>query len=447
MPNPNPLARPTLACLATCLLLFAAGPVAAEEADGQTEERLDAVERAVEVLTREQDRLRTIVAVPEDEELRSVYGLGPAASKVYLKEKGLSIGGYGEWRGRIYTDDNPNDEKNELDALRAVLYTGYKFNDWILFNAEFEFEHAGTGGGGSASTEFMTLDLLAMDELNARVGLVLIPMGFINEIHEPVFFFGNERPEVERRIIPSTWRENGGGVFGELFGRIQYRAYVVNGFDATGFDDNGLRGGRQKGSEALAEHAAFVARVDAELCDGVLIGGSVYTGKSGQNQTVSSSAGSDFNVPDVWTTIWEVHAQVKRAGFSGRALWAQAHLDQAASLNRVLGASGDLDTSMGYGVATRMVGGYGEVAYDVLGLFLDTEMTLEPFYRFEYLDTQDKTANGFKKNDARERLISVVGLSYKPHPQVVLKADWRYINADSSKDIPNEFQLGFGFVF
>ena len=138
---------------------------------------------------------------------------------------------------------------------------------------------------------------------------------------------------------------------------------------------------------------------------------------------------------------------MKRAGFSGRALWAQAHLDEAASLNRVLSASGDLDTSMGYGVATRMVGGYGEVAYDVLGLFLDTEMTLEPFYRFEYLDTQDKTANGFKKNDARERLISVIGFSYKPHPQVVLKADWRYINADDSKDIPNEFQLGFGFVF
>jgi hypothetical protein len=431
--------------------LVAAPPSLAEEGaagggESSQDERLDAVERAIDVLTREQDRLRTIVAVPEDEELRSVYGLGPAASKVYLKERGLSIGGYGEWRARVYTDDNTDDRQNELDALRAVLYVGYKFNDWIVFNSEYEFEHGGTGGDGSVSTEFMTLDFLGSDEINARLGLVLVPMGFINEIHEPVFFFGAARPEVERRIIPSTWRENGGGLFGELWDRVQYRVYVVNGFDATGFDESGLRGGRQKGSEALADHAAVVARMDVELFDGATLGGSIYSGKSGQNQQVTDEVTDlEMFVPDSWTTIWEVHAEVKRAGFSGRALWTQAYVDEASALSRALVASGDLDP--GVGVARRMVGGYGEVAYEVLGLFLDTEMTLEPFYRFEYLDTQNKVASGFKKDDYWQRLISVVGFSFKPHPQVVIKADWRYINADDSRDIPNEFEFGFGFVF
>jgi len=428
------------------LLLCGVAPPAFSAEETSDDQRLDAVERAIDVLTREQDRLRTIVAVPEDEEMRSVYGLGPAASKVYLKEKGLSIGGYGEWLGKVYTDDNPDDKQNELDALRFVLYTGYKFNDWIVMNSEVEVEHGGDGGeDGEVSLEFMTLDFLYSDELNARAGLLLLPMGFINEIHEPVFYYGASRPEVERRILPTTWRENGGGLFGRLFDVVSYRIYVVNGFDATGFDAEGVRGGRQNGSEALADNAALVARVDLTPVDGVLFGGSVYTGKSGQNQQFGPA---DLNVPGAWTTIWELHGEVKRWGFSGRALWAQAHVDQAAALNRVLGTDPDTGISVDSGVASRMVGGYVEAAYDVLPLFApDTDMTLEPFYRYEYVDTQARAANGYKKDDFQQRQLHVVGLQYKPHPQVVIKADWRYIDADDSREIPNEFEIGFGFVF
>ncbi|MCG8589667.1 MAG: hypothetical protein MJE66_10285, partial [Proteobacteria bacterium] len=342
------------------------------------EERVSELEKQREedrkLFAEELDFLRKAVVVPEDRELISLYGLGPAASKVYQRERGLSIGGYGEVRLRGEVADETG-RQNNFDALRAVMYFGYKFNDWLVFNSELEFEHAGTGGGGSVSTEFLTLDFLLHESFNIRAGLLLVPMGFVNEIHEPTFFFGAERPEVERRIIPSTWRENGAGIFGSFADRVNYRIYVVNGFDASGFSDNGLRGGRQKGSEALSDHFAVVARADVLVMDGLTVGGSVYTGQSGQNQD---------DIPDTPITIWEVHSEYKGHGLSLRALWAQAHLQSTKQLSAAVGSS----------VANRSVGGYGEVAFDVLSLVPETKMSFEPFYRYEHLDTQDNLASG-----------------------------------------------------
>ena len=128
------------------------------------------------------------------------------------------------------------------------------------------------------SVEFMALDFFWKKEANFRTGLVLVPMGFINEVHEPPFFLGVRRPETERRILPATWREMGVGVFGQLGEEVEYRAYVVNGFNAAGFSASGIRGGRQNGNRALAEDFALVGRVDWTPWHGVLLGASAYVG-------------------------------------------------------------------------------------------------------------------------------------------------------------------------
>jgi hypothetical protein len=270
-------------------------------------------------------------------------------------------------------------------------------------------------------------------------------MGFINEVHEPPFYFGAERPEVERRIIPSTWRENGFGIFGSFdlgeAGSLAYRAYGVNGFDATGFDSGGLRGGRQKGSKALAEHFAFVGRVDWDLgpiLPGALLGGSVYAGNSGQNQTDDVT---DRGIPDAFTTLYEVHAQYKAHGLSLRGLFTQAFVDEAGDLSRALGASPDGS------VAKQMVGGYVEVGYDVMPFLLpDSEMSLEPFFRFEHVDTQQVIASGFIADENQDFDVYVAGLSYKPIPQVVVKFDYRKFDPQAGK-IADQVQASIGFVF
>ena len=433
-------------CVTLVALLLSATAVDAGAADGDgteaasEDERIEELEEKVGVLAEELGRLESVFAVPEELALVSVNGLGPAASKVYKKDQGLSIGGYGEVRLRRFENKEDDDQNDIFDALRGVLYFGYKFNDNWIVNSELEFEHAGTGGGGSVSIEFLTLDYLWRDEINFRAGLVLVPMGFINEIHEPNFFYGSERPEIERQIIPTTWRENGVGIFGQLGDRVSYRAYVINGFDGSGFRSSGLRGGRQSGSEALSNDFAFVARADVDVAPGLLVGGSVYTGQSGQEQD-SDATGVTRDLPDVQTTIYEVHAQYKGYGASLRALWTEAYIDEAGRLSRVLALAGNNS------VAQHMRGWYVEVGYDIMPLIQEsTRMSLEPFFRFEQYDTQRDVADGFQRDRSLNIDLYEAGLHFKPIPQVVLKLDYRHFDPEEGHRA-NEVQASFGYVF
>ena len=411
----------------------------AAEATGEAaEERVEALEEKVDILAEEVGRLESIFAVPEELALESFSGLGPAASKVYKRDQGLSIGGYGEVRLRQLVDKGDDDSNSVFDALRAVTYVGYKFNENWVFNSELEFEHGGTGGGGSVSTEFATIDYLHSDEFNIRAGLVLVPMGFINEIHESNFFFGAERPEVERQIIPSTWRENGAGVFGTIADRIHYRAYVINSFEGDGFTSSGLRGGRQSGSRAISNDFAFVGRVDVDVLDGLQLGGSVFTGQTGQEERNSTT---NLKNPDAHLTIYEVHAQFKRYGLSLRALWTQALLNEAGALSA---AAGRGPTA---GIANRMDGLYVEAGYDILPLIMpETKMSLEPYFRYERYDTQKSLGDRFVRDASKDINLYVAGLQYKPIPQVVFKLDYRNFDPREG-DRANEVQALVGYVF
>ncbi len=449
--------------LFSALVIFgAAGSVAADDIDDAIaiahEDRIAELERTVAILADELERTRRELAVPDDQPLSSQYGLAPAASKIYGLDRGLSIGGYGEGYYRNYVGDKGG-AKNRADMLRMVLYAGYKFTDNILFNAEIEFEHATTGStksssGGSVSVEFAYLDFLLRDWANIRAGLVLVPMGFINEIHEPVYYFGVNRPEIERQIIPSTWRENGVGVLGTLFEQVDYQAFVINGFNAEGFDSSGLRGGRQKGNRALAEHLAFVARLDWTPIQQLVVGGSVYHGNSGQNQVVGVTGAFPsytVNIPDTPTTIWEIHAQYEDHGWHLRSLFTMADLGDTADLTAALapvglgGGTGEL--AAGEAIAGEMLGVYGEIAYDVMPLlFPNSESSLEPFFRYSYYDTQRDVPSGFSRDKSKEIEIYTLGFSFQPIPRVVIKADYR--NRIAKKGgLPDEFNLGVGFVF
>ncbi len=431
---------------ATTVVAPAAGTAATAPAEAQPtndSERIDDLEEQVGVLAEEVGRLESIFAVPEELALVSFHGLGPAASKVYKKDGGLSIGGYGENRIRTFHNTGDDDRDNNYDQLRAVLYIGYKFNEnWVL-NSEIEYEH----GGREVGIEFLTIDYIWRDELNFRAGNLLVPMGFVNEIHEPTFFFGAERPEVERVILPSTWNENGAGIWGNIADRIEYRAYAINGFDGQEFTSSGLRAGRQGGAEALANDFAFVARVDVDVVQGMTVGGSVYTGQSGQEQT-SDATGADRNVPDAQTTIYELHVQYKGHGASLRGLWTEAFIDEAGRLSRVLAK--DPTAS----VAQQMRGWYLEAAYDILPLFMEsTRASVEPFFRFERYDTQrDVSDLGFDRDRTKDIDLYVAGVQFKPIPQLVFKLDYRHFDlartsSTGARQRADEVQGLVGYVF
>lgn len=390
--------------------------IAAMKEQGTGDDRVAELERRLDLIAAEIERLKIGEAATTADE--SEHGLGPAASKIYRAERGISIGGYGELRYQNFEDG-----EDEFDLLRAVLYFGYKFDDRWLFNSEIEYEHAGEEVG----VELAYLDYLWRPQANLRAGLLLIPMGFINELHEPTTFLGANRPISERIIIPATWRENGVGLFGEA-GPLSYRTYVVAGLDASGFTAGGIRGGRQEGIESSAEDLAWVGRLDYSGLPGLLVGGSAYLGDSGQ--------GLD---PGVGTQIVEGHLEWKWKGLELRALGVQAELDDVAELNDELGLSGNRS------VGERLTGQYLQVGYDVLA-GRGGDQAFIPFGRWETYNTQDEVPRGFSADPANDVEVLTLGFSYKPIDQIVVKVDHQSFDNEAGTGT-DQFNVLLGWIF
>ncbi len=408
----------------------------AQPAQTGTQPTVEELKRQLDILAAEVEKLRsgeadTLELTPER---RRALGLAPSAAATYRrKTEGVSLAGYGEMLLQNFDGQNQagvsSNPATRIDFLRAILYAGYRFSDQFLFNSEIEVEHADEVG-----VEFAYVDYLATPHLTFRGGMMLIPLGLTNEFHEPTVFIGATRPETERRILPSTWRENGGGVLGS-FGTINFRAYVVNGMKASGFSAAGVRGGRQGGGEALAANWAFAGRADATPIPGVFGGVGVYRGGSGQNE-IRSSTGSFV---DVGTTIAELHGQAQLRGFDVRALYARASLDDAATLNAAL------RTPLNAPVADRMRGGYLQAGYNVLSQ-RDTLVSVLPFVRFEHVDTQDRVPAGYQRDLSRDGNFKTLGLEVKPIASVVIKADYQWIT-NAARTGRNQFNVNLGYAF
>ncbi|HEX8407388.1 MAG TPA: hypothetical protein VF883_00870 [Thermoanaerobaculia bacterium] len=394
--------------------------------------------RQIEVLSAEIESLKTrqtdTTAVADTEQ----FGLGAAASKVYRVDHGISFGGYGEMLYENFAGSNDagvrTTTKDRFDMLRGVLYTGYKYNDRVLFNSEIEFEHGNTALGGEASVEFAYLDFMATKNVGVRTGLLLIPMGLVNEQHEPTTYLTARRSTVENAIIPTTWREMGAGVFGE-HGPLSWRAYAVNSIRGDRFTAGGVRGGRQKGANAQIEDIALTGRLDYEPFDGTTIGGSFFSGNTGQGNAVSGS------VVEGNLTIFDLHGEAQFRGATVRALWAQATLDDVAQLNALQGLTGNRS------IGEELGGWYVEAGYDVSSLLPRFgESALTPYLRYEQLDTQRSVPLGFTRNPASEQTIFTIGLQFRPVPQTVIKADYQNSDNEAGTGL-DQWNVGVGYIF
>ena len=140
-----------------------------------------------------------------------------------------TVHGYGEMHLQM-----PDNGPSLIDQHRFVIGIHSELADWIHLNAEIDFEHAAQ----ELEFEYGQLDFLLTNNLNARAGVMLMPMGNLNEFHEPPLFWTAERPDFQSKIIPSTWQQGGAGVFGQLGNGINYRLYVVNALQgiSTGTD-------------------------------------------------------------------------------------------------------------------------------------------------------------------------------------------------------------------
>jgi uncharacterized small protein (DUF1192 family) len=418
--------------------------------------QIEDLEKRIEALSQEIERLRIgEAAAPEAKE--SVLGFGPAASKVYRVRRGVSVGGYGEMLYEDFAstrdDDAPANAGSQADFLRAVLYFGYKFDDRLLFNSEVEFEHAQAGEGkpGEVSIEFAYIDYRVARGFGLRGGLLLLPMGFLNELHEPPIFHGARRPQAEQVIIPSTWRENGIGVFGEA-GPVSYKAYVVDSLKASGFSESqGVRGGRQSGARARATDLAFTGRVDWTVAPGLLVGASGFTGKTGQGVEVDTDGmgGPDTRFPDGRFSIWDAHLEWEVRGLQIRGLYSRGIQSQAAGIGALIDSDATASGIQRSAIGERIVGWYAEAAYNVLAARGTGDQDLSLFCRYEEFDTQARVAaidTADSSRPANERDVRTCGLTYRPTQNVAVKVDvMNFHNGAGTAVDQVDFALGYLF--
>ena len=202
--------------------------------------------------------------------------------------KGLTIGGYGQ----VDYNEYDGSKAGKLDIHRLVMLFGYKFNDKVSFLTEIEYEHV-----KELYVEQAFIKYRVNENFNVHAGLMLVPMGIINEYHEPTTYYGVERPNVDKYIVPTTWREVGIGVTGKVdAASLKYQAYIFNGFksyaDGSGFlrGKDGLRKGRQKGAESQISSPTFSAKLDYYGLPGLRLGLSGYFGDTQTDDTTEEAS-------------------------------------------------------------------------------------------------------------------------------------------------------------
>ena len=347
-------------------------------------------------------------ALPRETAVENPLGRVPAIS-------GTAIGGYGE-----LTLNAPKSGPSVVDLRRMVLFIGHNFTEHLRFYSEIEVEHAvaSSSDQGEVEIEQAYLDGIIHRHFNLRGGLILMPVGIVNIYHEPPTFNGVDRPDVDTFVIPSTWREPGLGIFGELTPGLRYQLYVVNGLNANGFSaEAGIREGHQEAQLANAGDFGAVARLDYEPVLGTDIGVSGYGATSGN--TLRDTVG---RVP---VGLFELDVRTRWRGFTARAEGALLLIGQAGALNRAL-AAGTMEQMAAGPVSSQSRGGYVEVGYDILRVLArQSGQNLTLFARYDYVDTQARVPDGAVANKELVRHTVTAGTVYRPVPQIGLKLDYR----------------------
>jgi hypothetical protein len=330
------------------------------------------------------------------------------------------------------------DLPSEADLHRFVLMVGHSFSDRIKFWSEVEVEHAFVEGGeesGEVAIEQAYIDLAVSRRFNVRAGMVLIPVGIINERHEPPTFHGVERTFVDTVIVPTTWRDVGAGAFGDLGRGFSFKAYVVPGLDATGFSaDDGIAGGRQQGGQADASDPAATGRLEFRS-RGLTAGGSFWYGGSGFGL-------SRLEIEPPTVGVASIDARYRRGRYELRGQWSTVSISGAADLNRALQAQ----VGIGPNIASRLLGAYGEGAVRISPDSWTHEVMV--FGRYEIFDTQHKMPDGYQPLDFLRRSAFTTGLTYYPDPDVAFKMDFiQERNKSTVVDAPWRVNFGVGWWF
>ena len=342
-----------------------------------------------------------------------------------------SLGGYGE----LHLNGG---HKDEIDFHRLVLFINHDFNDWIHFFSELELEHAIAGEGKDGEIEleqaWIRFDIKE-DKFGpfsqflqyVDIGQMIVPVGIINEIHEPPTFFGVERNDVEKNIIPATWWEAGARIGAESIAETglgwDLMAHSGLAVPTTGSKAYKIRNGRQKVAKADAEDWAYTARLKYRP---TFLPGWELAGSYQYQEDITNRDGHDAGAEDESATLWTAHIDAKQTvndsvEFRFRALWAAWDVEAEAA--KAIGRD-------------KQEGWYVEPA-----LVYDSQMWAGKFgifYRYENFDNEAGSGDGVDTEISRQSY----GANWWPTDNVVLKAEYR--DDDHYDDTKNDDRWDFG---
>ena len=378
-----------------------------------------------------------------------------------VKAGNFRLGAYGEHKV-IFPDDGPTN----FDPHRVVLLPSYAFNDWIIFNAEIEFEHGGvddTDGSqpdntsrfsGEVEIEQAWIDFKLADYFNWRsLGVDLVPVGRINLYHEPITFYSTERPELYTNIIPSTWMENSSSIYGVITDGLKYQVMVSQGLvDGTAANLGvtgltGLRNARPELRDDRSSSLATTMRLEfaPEFVPGLNGSASVHVSPDIQNPRTSDPGSSGVILSDV-----EFLYRPPGTGWEFRGDGAFIDIQGSEHL------LANTDATANNGVGQNMWGISGEVAYHFVpwkdGRLKEAEIV--PFFRYSKIDMQSGNiplqGNGATAgaNGQGDQQFWTFGLAFFPIPNVVLKLDYRILRTETQiNPYSDRAEAAVGYVF
>ena len=451
---------------ALSIIALAVTPVFAEES---LEERVKRLEEALQKAQQRESREiqgegsspkqypmpsepMTDIRVGRPGEEKTSLGFGSTGSgkliyaKPFLSAPKATIGGYVDVMYNVLSRQNlDNPSRNSFGQQRLVPFIYADITDRIKFAAEIELERGGPnapqGTDGSIQIEFAQLDYLVNEMVNVRGGLLLMPVGKFNLLHDSPLNDLVDRPMVSRIIIPSTWFEAGAGIYGTLYpsslSKIDYEVYAVNGMSQTAgaITDLGVRSARGSVSRDRDDSKAVVGRIAFSPMLGIEIAGS---GFHGQYKPSAGAIGS--GIIDLFAVDWTL----QRGPFEliGEAAWSRI------SNNNATGVAGN-----GIGPA-GMFGYYIQGNYhfmpEILKRLAPTHFsdasTFTATVRWEQVDTDtDNRTNGGENTLGNRRELDrlTVGLNFRPIEDMVFKINWQYnTQNDNARGIVPAGDLG-----
>ena len=373
------------------------------------QQQLDATRASMEQLVREvEDAARVGAEANEKAEILA----DTLDEPVMAAAPAVKLGGYGELHVNMLENQANGESFNELDLHRFVLFLQHDFNDRIRFNSELEIEHAYSGEGkpGAVELEQAYVEYDWAENHSFKAGVFLVPVGMLNETHEPPTFYGVERNPVENRIIPTTWWEGGlafTGGFGDAF---RYDLAGHSGLYTTAGDGYAIRAGRQKTAKARFDSQAYTGRLRWLGIPGLELSATVQYQEDISQETDPLAGGA-------W--LYTGHVAWRKGAFGLRALYADWSLDGAGP------------ESVG---ADRQTGWYVEPSWrftDQWGVFA----------RYNQWDNQagDRADSEYTQWD--------IGVNFWLHPDVVFKLDYQDQDAPPGKREMDGWNLGVGYQF